>query len=302
MRIPKEIRKIIADQFVANEINWAGRLTDANFLSRIFDLQGMPSYDERYQSAFADIQTHTYNFNDWERDWVFSDNRFDLYNCKDEVFEQFLCEILSPTVRPNDKEDETELIIKIINANLKICGLRISPEEVDFGKPNYNLEEIDIASNITKEKTKEIQEILDSQYISKKLESLSSIAKEDASKAIGESKELVESVCKTILLKKGIEIDKDWQLMKLVKVTAEKLTIIPTPLKNKEAAERSTNQFLKGMSSSIHALAELRNSFGSGHGHDSKFQQLEERHAKLCIGFSTELCRFFLNSYKNEIE
>lgn len=40
----------------------------------------MPSYDNRYASALGDIRQHTVNNNDWDDNWVFSDDRFHLGN------------------------------------------------------------------------------------------------------------------------------------------------------------------------------------------------------------------------------
>lgn len=46
------------------------------------------------------------------------------------------------------------------------------------------------------------------------------------------------------------------------------------------------------------ALAELRNSYGSGHGKSVSFRGLKERHAKLAVGSSVTLVQFLWDSFE----
>jgi len=78
-----------------------GELDDVQFLQRIFDLQKLPSTDPRFKDAAGDIWQHTINNDDLDRDWIFSDDRFNLVNGPTEVFLRFLCEMVHPLVRPD---------------------------------------------------------------------------------------------------------------------------------------------------------------------------------------------------------
>jgi len=55
--------------------HWSGRLRGAEFLSRLYDLEELPSNDARYPTMMADIGQHTEANEDWEPDWIFSDAR-----------------------------------------------------------------------------------------------------------------------------------------------------------------------------------------------------------------------------------
>lgn len=57
-----------------------GRLNEIDFLSRIYDLDKMPSTDSRFLNARRDIWQHTINNEDWDEYWYFSDDRFHLSN------------------------------------------------------------------------------------------------------------------------------------------------------------------------------------------------------------------------------
>jgi len=97
-------RRHIIDYLATTKVNWSGRLGDDEFLSRLYDLNSLPSTDSRFHNAAADIHQHTVNWTDWEQDWVFFDSRFNLLHASDEKFLAFLCEMVHPGVRPNVAE------------------------------------------------------------------------------------------------------------------------------------------------------------------------------------------------------
>lgn len=79
-----------------------GRLDEIGFLSRIYDLEALPSTDRRYRNALGDITCHL-RFNDYNDDWVFQDRRFKLlHGDGDEPILRFICEMLHPAVRKAD--------------------------------------------------------------------------------------------------------------------------------------------------------------------------------------------------------
>lgn len=71
-------RRKIIDSLALNQIPWQGRLNDADFLSRVYDLASLPSTDSRYTGAYADIMQHRVYWDDWPGDWIFHDSRFNL--------------------------------------------------------------------------------------------------------------------------------------------------------------------------------------------------------------------------------
>jgi hypothetical protein len=72
MRITQITRRDIADAMMVEQINWAGRLEEQDFLARLFDLGSLPSTDGRFKNAGGDIWQHRVNHpTDWNHDWVF---------------------------------------------------------------------------------------------------------------------------------------------------------------------------------------------------------------------------------------
>jgi hypothetical protein len=73
--------------------SYYGRLTEMEFLGKLYPLDKMPSYDSRFENAGRDIWQHTINNDDWESDWIFKDDRFELLKGSDLVLLNFLCAV-----------------------------------------------------------------------------------------------------------------------------------------------------------------------------------------------------------------
>ncbi|MEK7241243.1 MAG: hypothetical protein AAB048_00535, partial [Planctomycetota bacterium] len=86
MGISGVTRRDIFDAIIAGRISWNGRLSELEFLSRIFDLKNMPSTDHRFPNAYEDIFQHRINNCDWGDDWIFYDERFNPLQADDETF------------------------------------------------------------------------------------------------------------------------------------------------------------------------------------------------------------------------
>lgn len=77
-RITEITRSKIFDSILIENINWHGSLEEPEFLSRVFDLRNLPSYDSRFKNMEGDIWQHRINNYDWEDNWLFSDDRLNL--------------------------------------------------------------------------------------------------------------------------------------------------------------------------------------------------------------------------------
>ena len=88
------------------------------------------------------------------------------------------------------------------------------------------------------------------------------------------AKALLESVCKTILEDRGITVDTDWKLPRLLKQTLTELPLVPDGYAGK--AEGILRKIAGSLQTVVASLGELRNKEGIvGHGKSAYFQQLE---------------------------
>lgn len=126
-------RRRIVD--VLTTADWTGGLGDLRFLERLYNLDALPSYDSRFTTAREDISKHRYANDDWDNDWIFSDDRFGLSRGQDETLLRFLSETLHPAVRTD--EDEVARLLTALNCALAPDGYQLEPAAAISGSPVY---------------------------------------------------------------------------------------------------------------------------------------------------------------------
>lgn len=112
-----------------------GKLSEIDFLKRIYDLKSLPSYDNRFENAEGDILQHTVNNDDYETGWFFEDDRFELLNGDDEVLLKFLCTVFHPAVR--DENGYWKEFLDTVNGLLRDDGYELYPESKISGRDVY---------------------------------------------------------------------------------------------------------------------------------------------------------------------
>jgi hypothetical protein len=117
--------------------------------------------------------------------------------------------------------------------------------------------------------------------------------KSDPPGAIGSSKELVETVCKTILDDYGVAYRDGADMMELYKAVQKQLS--PNVEGSKKGSEASVKA-LRALVTTIQSLAELRNQLGLGHGRTTPSPALT-RHARLAFNGSIAVCEFLLDTW-----
>lgn len=295
-RITEITRRNIFDTLVAEGVNWNGRLSEPDFLMRVFDLKQMPSIDVRFPNAYGDIFQHRINNYDWDHNWVFSDERLDLLQCDDSIFLQFLCEMIHPVVRTD--LTEVNRLKQIFNDYLSVDGYEIIEKTQISDKPIFAARlKFDSKSPLTKHK-KEITKILNEDYVLSQINIMEGNTDSAPHLAIGIAKELIETICKTILSERKTKIDANWDLIRLIKETNKILKLAPTDIPNEAKAVETIRSILGSLSTIVHGMCELRNHYGTGHGKESSFRGLSPRHAKLAVGAATTLAIFLLETHK----
>ena len=299
MRISEITRRDIFDAIRVQGVNWAGRLDEPEFLSRIFDLEHMPSYDSRFSDAAGDIWQHRINNYDWDDYWVFTDARFNLLRCDDDTFLKFLCEMIHPVVRGDVQE--AEQLRQLFNQFLSVDGYEIVERTKISGYPVYaarrKVENVPSSVNLIKK-----QPVFNAEYLSRQITRIEASIPHDPELAIGTSKELVETCCKTILQDRDVEINDKWDLAQLVKATYKELKLTPSDIPDAAKAANTIKRLLSNLATVTQGLAELRNPYGTGHGKSAGSKGLTARHAKLAAGAATTLAIFLFETHEARSE
>jgi len=113
---------------------YSGRRDDLTFLSRLYDVESLPSDDGL--TFKNEVIRHTIQNQDFEYGWVFHDNRLHLDSGSDENLLKFLCEMFHPLVR--SEESDWEGVKEDINNLLRIDGYEIYESEKISGRSVFS--------------------------------------------------------------------------------------------------------------------------------------------------------------------
>lgn len=114
--------------------SWSGRLTPSVFLNRLYNLNALPSNDDRYSSMLGDVLQHTENNSDWPEDWIFDDGRLALDD--DVRLLRLLTEVVHPEVLPPGVDAASH--VAAINRLLLPDGFELFPAAAISGRPVYS--------------------------------------------------------------------------------------------------------------------------------------------------------------------
>jgi hypothetical protein len=297
MKISQITRRDIIDALVAEHVIWSGRLEEQEFLSRLFDLTSLPSTDHRFKDASGDIWKHRVINSDWDDDWVFYDPRLNLLHADDEVFLRFLCETIHPVVRSDPTE--AERLCQLYNQYLRRDGFELVEKTRLSGKPVYTGRHVVHVPTPGVAAARATLGGTDPGYVVQQITRMEAAVVNDPALAIGTAKELVETVCRTILEVRGITPPKTAELPELVKFTAKSLELTPGDVPDKAKAADTIKRLLSNLGTIAQGVAELRNQYGTGHGKKAGTKGLSSRHAKLAVGAASTLAVFFMETHND---
>ncbi|NML63477.1 abortive infection family protein [Massilia sp. RP-1-19] len=295
-QLPEEVRRTIIDGFALDNVSWSGRLDEVAFLARLYDLKSFPSTDHRFPDASGDIWQHRINNpTDWDDDWVFCDPRFNLLSCRAELFLRFLCEVVHPVVRPD--RDAALSLVKQFNDQLRPVAWELFEDEKIAGRQRFSFRQLLSNGQRAVSRARTVADALDAGWMQKEIERLEHSIERDPALAIGTAKELVESCCKSILSKRGIEYSRGADLGDLTKLLCKELRLVPENITDEAKGAENIRLILRNLTQVTHNLAQLRGLYGSGHGRDGQHRGLQARHARLAVASAVAFIDFVSETY-----
>lgn len=296
--ITEVTRRDIFRLLVREEVSWCGELEEPAFLNRLYDLSRLPSQDSRFSNASQDIYQHRINNLDWDDNWVFSDERFQLANGPDEVLLNFLAEMVHPVVLEN--RDYAEKIVCSLNTLLACDGWELVEKSTISGRTIYGPRRLSSAYH-TIRAAKVVAQVVDADYLHRQINRMPSAISSDPDLAIGTAKELIETCCHTILADRGKPVDDKPDLLPLVRRALGELKLLPDGIPDEQKGAKTIKTILGNLATIAQGLAELRNLYGTGHGKYGKRSGLNGRHATLAVGAATTLAQFLFDTHQQRI-
>lgn len=296
MDIDRQIRVNIIDGIRLEKIIWCGNLDEVEFLNRLYDLKCLPSSDSRFDDASGDIWQHCINNDDWEVDWIFSDNRFRLLDGPADIFLRFLCEMVHPVIR--SERNEALKLVSHFNDQLRLSGWEIFEEELIAGRSRFSFRSISNSATHSISRAKNVADSLDAGWMAKEIERLENSVERDPALAIGTAKELIETCCKTILAKRGIPFSRSDDLGNLTKKITKELQLVPEKISDEAKGADNIRLILRNLTQISNNLAKLRGLYGTGHGRDGKYRGLQPRHARLAVASAVAFIDFAAETHR----
>ena len=151
------------------------------------------------------------------------------------------------------------------------------------------------------EPLKSISKKLNLEYMEQQLKRIDSSIHTDPELAIGQAKELLETCCKTILNERKVEFNEASEtLPKLVKLVMDNLKTLPSTTSPNSTGSESVRKILGSLANITHGIAEIRGTFGTGHGKDGRAKGLSSRHARLVCNASSAFVHFLFETHLEE--
>lgn len=94
-----------------------GIATPVEFLSRLYNLEQLPSINKKYKNAKDEINANSTSLY-YNLEWLFKDDRFHLKNGSDEELLDFICTVIHPEIRDETINNLTEPLWDIVRYNL----------------------------------------------------------------------------------------------------------------------------------------------------------------------------------------
>lgn len=288
-------RRNLFDELRLTNVEWAGRLDEAQFLTRIFDLSGLRSNDSRYRTMAADVNQHRVAWGpvDWGDDWVYDDARLNLLRCPDDVFLRFLCEMVHPIVRAD--AEEVERLVQTFNRHLATDGYELAPATYISGHPIFvgrqRLQSLPLQTG----HARQVADDLSSTQVASQITRMETSIISDPALAIGSAKEFVETICKGILGDLGERLTGNENLPKLVKLACEGMDLSP----NSTTAD-TLSRTLHTLATLTHGIAELRGQLGSGHGRHPAAETPQPKVARFAVNAAIALGVFLYETHKGQ--
>jgi hypothetical protein len=285
-------REFIEEISQEAKVNFHGRLDEIDFLKRVFELEELEGTDSRFDNVLEDIYQHRIRNDDWEDDWVFDYEPFNLEHCDDEILLNFIAEAFNPYVR--DENKPWRKLLEKINGLVMEDGYKFYVKKKISGNEIFGFKEKMNKRVLLEE---EIHETLSSQFIDENIRKCKEkLEIDDYSGAITNARTLVEEILLSIEEKiTGDRQKNDGNISKMYRRVKSIMNFDPS---NNEV-EETLKQILGGLNSIVIGLGNLRSKASDSHATNYK---PDKHHAVLAVNAAFTFVDFIFSSYKYQVE
>lgn len=204
-------------------------------------------------------------------------------NWGDQDYSQNIIDVLERIARNPEKLVRIAEVVKL-EEWLESRRKDLYQELYTDGEPSYLLDENPLDTDVFD--------------LSKQLRRIYGSLEEDPELALGTTKEMVETVLKTILNGKIENLD-DLDMPQLIKAVTKHIKMIPDDVEQANQANDTVKRTLNNLGQIVIGITELRNAYGTGHGKLKNESGLKPYHARLVVNAGVTLAKFLIEVYKD---
>ena len=281
---PSQItRQELIDELRLLPFPYNGKIGEVEFLESVFGVDHLPSTDYRCPTMSSDITQHRVQFKDWQDDWIYSDARLNLRDWR--LLKKFIERLLHPVVRTN--VTEIALLVDLFNRHFARDGWEVRPEGQVQSRSLYRVMPKTTHPPILANDRKLVEL---GPHIAAQVQRAMTNFEADPAVAVGVAKELVESVCKEVLRKKGRPLPPDTTA--LTGLAKQALNAAREGCVELEGvAGEHARKLLAMLNGLVGQIAEKRNAVGTGHGKEADAPAPTPLQAQLAIDSAAAFCR-----------
>ena len=147
-----------------------------------------------------------------------------------------------------------------------------------------------------------IAEAFSSEYLKAHIQTMNELQDTNPTAAIGMAKELIETCCKTILLRWNVQADKKWDFNQLVGECMGQLGIKAKDVNTEDPEMEIIKPLLGCLRQAAKSISDLRNAYGGGHGKEADFTPLKPKYAHLAVASSIASSQFLWATHEEKIQ
>ncbi len=286
-------RQAIFDELIAGQIACSGRLPAPTFLARMYDLDKLPSHDDRFDNMKEDIWQHPDSNVVWDADRFLSDTRLDLMCGSDEAFLWFLCEMVHPAVRPDAKE--ARALVTTFNEHLLVDGWHLVKGRPISGRPTF-VARRRASGAVALPEPVYATDVLSDEYVRELAGKCDSrLASDDLDGAVTVARTLLEAILSELEIRlasakgnyKG-DLPKQFkQVTRLLRMDEQRSDL-----------DDRFKDVIRGLVMVANGLAPLRNKMSDGHARERK---PAPHHARVVVNAAKTVSAFLVESYAYQI-
>ncbi len=270
-------------------------MSHVKFLERLVDLDSLPSTWEHYDTMREQLEMNLDYFHNKSPQWMLDDSRLNLRRGDPDMFLRFLCLMAHPLAQSD--AGRAKQLVEMFNEVLAFDDIEIVEDYRRFGGIVWKYQRRARVSPPALDAMAKLATNLNLNAVSEQLRRIDEALPGDPAQAIGQAKEMVESVCKEILDAREVAYGKSDDVADLVSKVRSELSLLPHQHAADKKGADAIKRTLGNLGQIVQSIAELRNDYGTGHGWANGRRGLQPRHARLVVGSAATLCAFLLDTH-----